>query len=96
MDLAQINNIYATVLHSDNIQDRVREKGNQDGETRQMKPAAGQLQDKQREGHGLTSLSDGEGGVVVPDGGAGVGGPEAGVAPARRAVLQEGRIPRVR
>jgi len=37
----------------------------------------------------LTSLSDGKGGVVVPDGGAGVGGPEAGVAPARRAVLQE-------
>lgn len=44
----------------------------------------------------LTSLSDGESGVVVPDGGAGVGGPEAGVAPARRAVLQEGRIPQVR
>ena len=42
----------------------------------------------------LTSLSDGESGVVVPDGGAGVGGPEAGVAPARRAVLQEGRIPK--
>jgi len=58
------------LLHSDNIQDRVRQKGNQDGEMKQMKAAAGQLQDKQREGHGLTSLSDGEGGVV-PDGGAG-------------------------
>ena len=58
------------LLYSDNIQDRVRQKGNQDGEMKQMNAAAGQLQDKQREGHGLTSLSDGEGGVV-PDGGAG-------------------------
>ena len=40
----------------------------------------------------MTSLSDGEGGVVVPDGGAGVGGPEAGVAAAGRAVLHEGEV----
>jgi hypothetical protein len=32
------------LLHSDNIQDRVREKGNQDGETKQMKAAAGQTE----------------------------------------------------
>jgi hypothetical protein len=56
------------LLRSDNIQDHVRQKGNQNGEMKQMKAAAGQLQDKHREGHGLTSLSDGEGGVV-PDGG---------------------------
>jgi len=38
---------------------------------KQMKAAAGQLQDKQREGHGLTSLSDGEGTGRWPTGGAG-------------------------
>ena len=59
------------LLHSDNIQDRVRQKGNQDGEMKQMNAAAGQLQDKQREGHGLTSLSDGEGTGRWPTGGAG-------------------------
>jgi hypothetical protein len=56
------------LLHSDNIQDHVRQKGNQNGEMKQMKAAAGQLQHKHREVHGLTSLSDGEGGVVL-DGG---------------------------
>lgn len=94
-DGSRTNQEHICYIHSEYIQDRARE--NETGMERRDKWRQQHVSYRinRERGCGLTSLSDGEGRVVVPDGGAGVGGPEAGVAPTRRAVLQERRVPQI-